>query len=75
MKDYKAHWTIQGPPIRNKKLDMPTTKGFPVKLCEACGYAWEMHWKYTVTHSDFPTYGLKKKKCKLCIEKEKKVNV
>ena len=43
---------------------------FTVKCCTKCNHAWEQIGNKTIVYLDFPTYGLQRKTCSFCIQKE-----
>ena len=46
---------------------------FSVKYCNSCNHTWEKICGKTTMHLDFPSYGLQRKTCSICIKRERRM--
>ena len=72
----KHIWWIPNSRLFVPREHEPKHDHFPVRLCTKCNKVWEKPLKYTrhnktIFHDSFPTYGLTREVCHVCIKKRK----
>ena len=83
MSEENGYWILGGYAWENtrksdyRKKSLKGGKNRRLRFCKECRVVWQeyfTHKKKFITYPDMPTYGLERKKCKMCINKKELCN-